>query len=219
MAASAHAARPLTTDDARLTTAQSCQLESWLRYYPHSHEAWALPACNPTGNLEFSVGVGRAASDGQGATRDYAFQAKTLFRTLETNGWGWGLAAGTVSHPGSVVGPNRLGNTYAYAPVSASFNDDTVILHANLGWIRDRMSGSNAATWGLGAEIQASARIMVIAETFGDNHNNPYWQIGGRVSIVPNLIQIDATVGHQYSGPFGGRCFSVGLRLTPDRLF
>jgi len=190
MAASAHAARPLTTDDARLTTAQSCQLESWLRYYPHSHEAWALPACNPTGNLEFSVGVGRAASDGQGATRDYAFQAKTLFRTLETNGWGWGLAAGTVSHPGSVVGPNRLG-----------------------------MSGSNAATWGLGAEIQASARIMVIAETFGDNHNNPYWQIGGRVSIVPNLIQIDATVGHQYSGPFGGRCFSVGLRLTPDRLF
>ena len=38
------AARPFVTDDARLTTAQSCQLETWVRTYPDSREAWALPA-------------------------------------------------------------------------------------------------------------------------------------------------------------------------------
>ena len=62
--ADAHAARPFVTDDARLTTAGSCQLESWMRVYRQSEEIWALPACNPSGNLEFTVGGGKARNDG-----------------------------------------------------------------------------------------------------------------------------------------------------------
>ncbi len=57
----AKAARPFVTDDARLTTAGSCQLESWTRFYADSTEVWALPACNPTGNLELTLGVGKRA--------------------------------------------------------------------------------------------------------------------------------------------------------------
>ena len=78
------AARPFVTDDARLTTAGSCQLESWVRAYRSSQEIWALPACNPTGNLEITVGGGSAKLDNAaGWTGDYVFQAKTLFKTLE----------------------------------------------------------------------------------------------------------------------------------------
>ena len=183
----AFAARPFVTDDARLTTAGSCQLESWMRIYPDSKELWALPACNPTGNLEFTVGGGRARHDDAPATSDYVFQAKTLFRPLETNDWGIGFAVGTIRHPEINPGPNMLGNTYAYIPLSVSLNDDKVILHANLGWLKDKASGQNNLSWGVGSEFKLHAKLLGIAETFGDNRSMSYGQVGVRYSVRPEI--------------------------------
>lgn len=213
------AARPFVTDDARLTTAGSCQLESWVRVYPQNRETWALPACNPGGNLEFTVGGGWARYDEAPATQDQVFQLKTLFKSLTTNGWGWGLAVGTVRHPEVNPGPNLLGNTYAYVPVSAVFLEDRATVHANLGWLRDKATRRDNATWGLGGEYALGSRVGAIAETFGDNRGKPYWQAGARIFIVPERVQIDATVGRQFAAPRMGQWFSIGLRLTPDRLF
>jgi hypothetical protein len=214
--AAAWAARPFVTDDARLTNAGSCQLETWLRAYPDSTEFWALPACNPTGNLELTLGGGQARLEGGVNTEDYVFQLKTLFRPLQTNGWGWGLAVGTVQHPGIHPGPNQLGNTYAYVPLSRSFVDDRAIVHINLGWLRQRDSGRESTTWGLGGEFYpVSPRLAVIAETFGDDRNKPWWQTGLRWSLVPNLLQIDATIGEQAGGARAGQWLSFGLRWTP----
>lgn len=213
------AARPFVTDDARLTTAGSCQLESWVRIYPDSREIWALPACNPGGNFEITAGGGRARNTGEEATNDYVFQAKTLFRALETNNWGWGMAVGAVRHPEINPGPNLLGNTYAYIPFSASFRDDAIVMHGNLGWLHDRASRHDNVTWGLGGEFQLAPRLAAIAETFGDHRSQPYWQAGARFFVVPDRFQIDTTIGQQLNGPHSGRWLSVGLRLTPDRLF
>lgn len=218
-ASSASAARPFVTDDARLTTAGSCQLESWTRLYRDSQEFWALPACNPGGNFEVTAGGGRARNDGEAATSDYVFQGKTLFRPLSTNDWGWGLAVGKVMHPGVNPGPNLLGNTYFYLPVSFSFNDDKLIVHTNLGMLHDKASDRNSGTWGIGGEFQLTPRLLGIAESFGDSRHNPYWQVGARYAIVPDRVQIDATVGQQFNGPTASRWISFGLRLTPDRLF
>ncbi len=215
----AFAARPFVTDDARLTAAGSCQLESWMRIYPDSKELWALPACNPTGNLEFTVGGGRARHDGEPSTNDYVFQAKTLLRPLETNDWGVGLAVGTIRHPKINPGPNMLGNTYAYVPLSVSLNDDKVILHANLGWLKDKASGQNNLSWGVGGEFKVHARLLGIAETFGDNRSMSYGQVGVRYSVRPDLFQVDATIGQQLSGPGKNHWVSFGIRYTPDKLF
>lgn len=199
------AARPFVTDDARLTTAGSCQVESWLRSYPDSHEVWLLPACNPSGNLEFTFGGGSARHDAEQSTRDYVFQVKTLLRPLTTNDWGLGLAAGTVRHPEITPGPNLLGNTYVYIPLSASFNEDKIVLHANLGWLKDRASGRDNMSWGLGGEFQLTSRFMAIAETFGDNRNASYGQMGGRFAILPERLQVDATFGRQISASHSAR--------------
>lgn len=215
----AHAARPFVTDDARLTTAGSCQVESWLRLYPDSREIWALPACNPTGNLEFTVGAGQARHDGESATRDYVLQAKTLFRPLTTNDWGWGLAVGAIRHPQINPGPNLLGNTYAYVPISVSLYDDAVILHTNLGWLKDKASGEHSAAWGLGGEFKVRPRLLGIAESYGDNRGRSYGQVGVRYALVPDVFQIDATLGHQLAGPGDSRWLSFGIRYTPERLF
>ncbi|WP_374481501.1 hypothetical protein [Zoogloea sp.] len=213
------AARPFVTDDARLTTGGSCQFESWTRIYPDGRELWALPACNPTGNLEFTFGGGRAKYDGESPTRDFVFQAKTLFRPLETNGWGWGLAAGTIRHPEINPGPNLLGNTYAYVPASLSLHDDRVVVHANLGWLKDRASGRSSASWGIGGEFSLQPGLLGIAETYGDNHGMAYGQMGVRYSVIPDLFQVDATTGQQLAGPGKNHWLSFGIRYTPDRLF
>lgn len=190
-----------------------------MRVYPGSHEVWALPACNPTGNFEFTLGAGRARQNSAGSTSDYVVQFKTLIRPLEVDGWGWGLAAGSVRHPDISPGPNLLGNTYAYLPASFSFDGDRTVVHANVGWLRERVTGRNNLTWGLGAEVQANERLLLIAETFGDHRNRPYWQVGARFAIVPNRIQVDATAGRQFSEVPGSRWISIGLRFTPEKLF
>jgi hypothetical protein len=215
----AFAARPFVTDDARLTTGGSCQLESWMRSYPQSKELWALPACNPTGNLEFTFGGGAAKQEGMQATNDYIFQVKTLFRELETNSWGWGLAAGTIRHPEIIPGPNMLGNNYVYIPLSFSLRDDKVIVHMNVGWLKDKASSLNSATWGIGGEFKLHSRLLGVAETYGDNRGLSYGQVGVRYSVVPNLFQVDATVGQQLSGVGDSRWVSFGIRYTPAKLF
>jgi len=217
----AWSARPFVTDDARLTTGGSCQLETWTRIYRDSTEFWALPACNPGGNLELTVGAGRAIYDEQGRTSnsDYVFQAKTLLRKLETNDIGVGIAAGTVRHPAVNPGPNLLGNTYIYLPLSASLADDALVIHTNTGWLRERGTNRNLATWGVGAEWNISERITWMAEAFGDSHPNTYWQAGGRFSLIPQLLQIDTTIGQSTGGELASRWISFGVRLTPARLF
>ncbi len=218
---SAWAARPFVTDDARLTTSGSCQLESWTRLYRDSTELWALPACNPTGNLEITVGGGRAHYDdaARSANNDYVFQAKTLLRKLESNDYGFGLAVGTVRHPAVNPGPNLMGNTYVYAPFSASFADDFLVVHVNTGWLRERVTNNNLLTWGVGTEWNVSPRVTWMVETFGDSHPNTYWQAGGRFSLIPQLLQVDTTMGQQHGGDRSHRWISFGLRFTPASLF
>lgn len=218
LAAPAWAARPFVTDDARLTSGGSCQLESWTRIYSDSTEFWALPACNPGGNFEVTFGGGNANNYGAESTRDYILQAKTLAKPLETNGWGVGFAAGTVRHPAISTSSNQLGNTYAYIPVSASFHDDQVVVHANLGWLKDRASDSDSTTWGLGGEFRATDRIIAIAEVYGDDRTSPFTQAGLRYAVFPDLFQIDASVGQQVDSG-SKRWLSVGVRWTPDRMF
>ncbi len=217
----AWAARPFVTDDARLTAAHSCQLETWTRLYRHSHELWALPACNPTGNLELTVGGGAARTDGSpaGSTSDYVLQAKTLFKPLETNGWGVGAAVGVIRHPEVNPGPNLMGNQYAYIPLSLSFADDLLIVHANAGWLHDRATRKHQVTWGLGAELNLDAHWTLIGESFGNSVDTPYWQTGVRYSIIPGLLQVDATTGRQYNASGDRRWLSFGVRYTPAKLF
>src|SRR5690349_17123527 len=73
----AFAARPLITDDARIVDAKACQVETWVRHNTDSTEYWALPACNPTGNVELTVGGALTRELGETHTTDVQAQAKT----------------------------------------------------------------------------------------------------------------------------------------------
>jgi hypothetical protein len=212
---SAHAARPMITDDARLTDEGACQVESWAHIHGNQHEFWALPACNPGGNLEFTLG-GALAYDGNRPESGAAvIQLKTLFKPLETNGYGMGLAAGYATQPGSA----HSGNPYFYLPVSFSLLDDRVVFHTNLGYTRERENQENRLTWGLGSETQLTDRTWLIAESYGQDKGHPFFQVGIRHWIVPNRMQIDTTYGSQFGAINDQHWFSIGLRLISPRLF
>lgn len=206
----AHAARPMITDDARITDAKACQLESWVKNNGDSTEYWALPACNFTGNLELTVGGARTNDDTGTHPTDIVFQGKTLFKQLETNGWGIGLAAGMVHHPQADVGGR---DWYAYIPASFSFKDDRFVLHINLGWLSEQETNHQQGTWGLGSETQLTERTWLIAETFGQNTGKPFYQMGVRHWIVPNRVQIDTTYGNRVGNKMDEQWLSIGLRL------
>lgn len=209
--AALYAARPMITDDARIVDAKSCQVESWVRSNRGSKEYWALPGCNFTGNLELTFG-GAIAKDGAGSeTSDLQMQGKTLFRTLEPNGWGIGLAAGNVRHPHRHR--SFAGDLYAYVPVSFSYYDDRFVLHANAGVLRQKLTSQTRPTAGLGSETQISDSTWFIAEAFKQVEGRPYFQAGLRYWIMPNRVQVDATYGNRFGSSSQERWFSIGLRL------
>jgi hypothetical protein len=192
-AASAHAARPFFTDDARVVDPGHCQVESFYkeqRAYAGS-EFWFLPACNPFG-LELTAGGNRIEGE-----RSAILQAKYLFRELKTNGVGF---AASVGYFGS--------DPYINGIASFSFLDDRAVVHTNLGAI----SGFGG-TWGVGLEALLFApRVYGIVETFGQRSQTPTLHYGLRFWVIPNRFQIDATHGEQ-SGDPAKRFFSVGVRL------
>lgn len=209
----AHAARPMITDDARIVNAKSCQLETWVKSNRDGTEYWALPACNFTGNLELTLGGARGKGDTGTQTTNVVLQGKTLFKTLEPNGWSWGLAVGNVRHPAIHSDRNLIGDLYAYVPASSSFRDDRFVLHTNLGWLHEKESKRHRMTWGVGSETQLGEHTWLIAEAFGQNQGKPFYQVGFRHWIVPNHVQIDTIYGNRVGSNTDEQWLSIGLRL------
>ncbi len=215
--APAHAARPFITDDARLTTAGSCQLESWRRASTGRVEFWALPACNPTGHLELTLGGAQHHLSDPAAPheQDAVVQGKTVWGDLARDGWAWGLAVGVQRH-GSNSPQLRSQTDYAYLPLSVALREDRLVLHTNLGMARSSATRQTGGTWGAGTEWWLAPRWMLMTEAFGSQTLRPQVQAGFRFVILPDLLQVDLTRGSASRGP---GWWSLGLRYTPASLF
>jgi hypothetical protein len=206
----AHAARPFVTDDARVVDKGGCQVETFVKRQQRrdEREFWFLPACNPWG-VELTAGHARVDSTPGGDSRTTILQAKTLLKPLATNGAGFALTLGMLSGTANSPYFNAIG--------SFSFADDRVVLHTNLGAVRDN-ARSNAThvsrgTWGAGAEVLLLApRLYGIVESYGQRGEKPTLHTGLRFWIVPNSVQVDTTVGRQHAAE-DRRFATVGLRI------
>lgn len=208
------AARPMNTDDARIVDDKSCQLESWVKRPSGRTEFWTQPACNFTGNLELTLGSSVTRQSGDWHYSAQMMQGKTLLKPLETNGWGLAIALGAARDPRREAGGGH--DAYAYLPASFSLADDRVVLHTNVGWLREQGSSRHRMTWGLGSEIQWLPHTWLIAETYGQGQGKPFYQLGVRHWLVPDRVQVDATFGNRlgaYEQGASQRWLSIGLRL------
>jgi hypothetical protein len=202
----AQAARPFVTDDARVVDQGGCQVETFVKRQRRfdEQEFWALPACNPWG-AELTLGYIRLNSTPAGDTHSTVLQAKTLLKPLETNGAGFALTLGTLLGDKTSPYVNGIG--------SFSFADDRVVLHTNVGAARDNVAALTRWTWGIGAEVLLAApRLYGILESYGQRGEKPTLHTGLRIWVVPNRVQVDATVGLQNAEP-ERRFGTLGLRL------
>jgi hypothetical protein len=209
----AQAARPFVTDDARLVDAGGCQVETFVKRQQKvdEREFGFLPACNPWGGVELTLGGTWITGAAPGDSRVAIMQAKTLLKPLDTNGTGYAIALGA----GQVTPfqARRTLNPYLNAIGSFSFADDFVVIHANVGAIHDRQLGMTRATWGIGAEIELNPRVYGIVETYGQRAEKPTRHFGLRIWMVPSKVQIDGTLGAQRSGPPERAFSTLGVRI------
>ncbi|MEY3219860.1 MAG: hypothetical protein RIT27_1217 [Pseudomonadota bacterium] len=209
------AARPLVTDDAKTTDAGDCQLESWYRQNHHNHEFWALPNCGLTPRLDLTIGGGYSNT----GNTDYLLQTKAVLKPFTNDEIGVAFVAGAVAHPEITRNANQIANYYAYFPISISFLNDQFLVHTNLGWHYDRDIKTHKATWGLAFESEINDRWSAIGETYGDYQEDTYWQTGLRYSIIPNVLQIDGSVGGLFHKARDDKWFSLGIRWSINKLF
>jgi hypothetical protein len=212
-AASAQAARPFVTDDARVVDAGGYQLETFLKQQRafHEREFWFLPAHNPFERVELTLGGMWVNSVPDGNSRSLIAQAKTLLKPLETNGSGYALTVGAVRLSPSGTDSGET-NPFVNGIGSFSLADDAVVIHTNLGARRDGGANTTRGTWGAGAEIRMTARLFGIVETYGERGEKPTRHGGLRIWAVPNRVQVDTTVGFERTDP-ERRFFTVGMRL------
>lgn len=201
-----YAARPFVTDDARVVDKDGCQVETFVKRQRRFDETefWFLPACNPWG-AELTLGHIRVDSNLSGDARTTVLQAKTLLKPLPTNGAGFAFTVGMLANSANSPYFNGIG--------SFSFLDDRIVLHTNLGAIRDNVAKVSRGTWGTGAEILLIApRLYGIVETYGQRGEKPTAHTGLRIWLVPNRVQVDTTLGVQNSSP-ERRFGTLGLRV------
>lgn len=225
-APAAWAARPMVVDDARIVDPKACQIETWVKQVPGDDEFWALPACNPLGPFELTLGLARVSDHNLGAGRratNAAAQIKAVVDPLETNGFGWGFVVGDLSRPGIDQQRNLVGEVYGYGMASWSAWDDRFLTHANLGWVERKIERERVLTFGAGFEWQtfrALPNLQLLAEAYGDAGGTSFFQAGVRLWLIPNRWQIDATYGNSLDAfSRANRWITLGIRLlTPPLL-
>ena len=224
----AFAVRPFVTDDARVLDEHTMQLETSVRYERDAFTNLNLFAFSPKDKIELTLGFSDGFPLAAGSDRSFSIagplmQIKYLLWETKPNRYP-GLAFALGAAPPWGKGdfrPERWSEFFYLAATHSLFENDRVLIHANLG-----LSTTNPATvstWGLGTQIGIIGGLNGVLEIF---YNDPYagktggaYQVGFRY-IVSEQVQIDLTIA---SGLFGSEQINtfvgMGLRLVSDKLW
>lgn len=202
----------MNTDDANIVDEKSCQLESWVKTTHTSLERWAMPGCNFGGEVEWSVGGNAQADDGVGKTQFWVAQAKKRWVPVGEDSIGISTTLGAMSTRPAMGDRPDDKDYFLNVPVTVTLGQDRFV-HLNAGWVQHKTLGISRPTWGLGGELPLTARWTAIAETYGEADYGTRFQLGLRVWVVPQRVQIDSTYGNQVGQPEHLRWFTVGVRL------
>jgi len=214
-APAAQAGRPMAADDAAILDPRQCQLEAWAQHNKTQNEYWAAPACNVGGGWELGAGAGRAHSLGGGQDTLSLLQAKTLLRAPQDDGWGLGLVLAGQWRAGASSNRDLSLNL----PLSVELAGDRAMLHANLGWLRQRGQPEPAGprllrSWALGLELAAGERAAFTMEAYGRQRAGSYAQLGARYSLIPGRADIDIAYGDRAGRRGAERYLAIGLTLV-----
>jgi len=202
-AGSAHAGRPLATDDVATAEPGTCLIENWVDRGGDRRATVLTPACGVAPGLEISV--------------DYTWaQPRADFAAEAGLGLRWAPEAWRVALPlGAVnlglklkLGAERAagsgwkrGGSAAQLLATWRGEDDRLQLLGNLGMAHDHGAGASAGTLKLAAVWAAQPRLTLFAEV---EANNQAARFGGAVRtaglrawLVPERFGLDLTASRE----------------------
>lgn len=185
-------------DDAGLSPANTCKLESWISVAnnsPPDRAGVTAPSCTvfPEQPVELGVQLARARSGGSYAT-GLALFGKTAIVPMENRNFGIAiLARGSFDLTSSAL--NSASVTF---PISLKIADPLQI-NFNLGLLNDSAVNRTHAAWGAGLEWMFASKWTLLTEVFGHEGERARTQIGLRFTPYEKM-DIDLIYGHNLTG-------------------
>lgn len=198
-----HAAASLLVDDASITDAGQCQLESWARHTRDGQEWTAVPACT-VADTEWSLGLTRLP--GQSAAQWAVGAKRVLVAPVQRR---WGLAA-SASLGGTAHRP-RSDDWNLTVPLTVALDaQDRVQLHLNLGWAHH--AHVQGRTSGVGIDVALHRDWSLLAESARDAGRQRSSQLGLRRVLWPgaSVELLAGQVHHQRTT----RWLTLGFNLA-----
>lgn len=203
-------AQQMFVDDAAVTTERSFQVETWYG----SRESWFLTAISPVQGLELGTGIGVDSRDGFDPA-NWILEAKYAPGDFEETGSAIGIASGFLF---SFEG--KLEEFYAYLPYSQTIFNNSSVLHINAGFeaVQEEEWEYELIT-GIRGDFGLTNRLAILGEVAATNFADAFYQGGIRITLLPDLLEMDITYGEGFRRQETAPGFNIGISFTPDTLW
>jgi hypothetical protein len=212
-AGSAQAGRPLTTDDAGVLEARSCEAETYFAQLRAKGDAgtrasgWQTQlGCGGGHGVQASLSYARSRDDAQ---RDETAGLGGKLELLAGEPGRPALAATLGANALRVVGSGFQLKDHTAALVLTHAVAPGWTAHANLGVTRDRVARQTSSLWNLALERTLVDGFDVAGEAYGDDRGGRWLAGGVRWTPLP-AFSVNASVGEGR----GVRLLSVGAKLA-----
>jgi hypothetical protein len=186
--AGARAGGSLLVDDATVTPAGRCQIETWVRAFSPGQELSVAPACNRI-DTEFSLGITQFFRPEYGPI--LSLGAKHLWRDFEGDRFGIGTSAGIAYSTET----DRIAAWTVDVPASVSLDEDhRLMVHVNIGWLELR-GAPGRATGGVGIQHALTERFLLMAEIYAQDDGLRIGQLGFNYALSDSM-DFDVLIGY-----------------------
>jgi hypothetical protein len=193
----AHAGRPLQTDDAGVIDTKGCELEGAAQRLKTTEGAntdqYPQWSCGVVEGTQLAARLTTAQS-GDVRARGFAVGSKSQIWKSPAGGdlaFTLGLAWNRESGSGM-----RFSNADTRLVYSQPALAGTTV-HVNLGHTRDVPGNRNASFWGLALEHEGFGPVAPMAELYSDGTGSARWNLALRFTLVPDKVFVDASHGRQ----------------------
>jgi hypothetical protein len=207
------AGAPLVTDDAALVEAKTCQLEAWIESARSARAYWIVPACNFTGNLELSVGAAAVNPDVGSSSRQFQFQAKTVFGQSDNGAWSVGAVGGVLRDTGPVE-IDASSRSYYLKALLSLYPSEVLEVDVNLGASNVFGAGATVVA-GIAVQYEFLPRATLLGEVFRDERGPGKYQVGARYAFVPDRFEAYVSYGNRLGTSVGDAWWVIaGIRIN-----
>jgi hypothetical protein len=210
-ASTAHAARPLVTDDAAIVDRGALELSLWCERASGARLCPISGAFTPFGATEWTVAAGRLGGELRGSLASVG--VKQLLAGGGDDGPAFALGAAWTRLAPRGEPSNRELDLVGIVTVPTPV--DGTVMHVNLGGRVVREDGERArrGLWALALDRDFDGRAGLAAEVFGVAGDERRWQLSARWLPVGDRLQLDLSHGQALGRGPSDRLVTAGLVL------